>query len=34
MARLDAVSALPEEYPGWMLSRQGAGRIPTPTPVT
>ncbi|MBY8822663.1 aldo/keto reductase [Sphingomonas colocasiae] len=34
MARLDAVSALPEEYPGWMLSRQGSGRIPTPfTPV-
>ena len=35
MARLDTVSALAEEYPGWVLSRQGAGRIPTPfTPVT
>jgi aryl-alcohol dehydrogenase-like predicted oxidoreductase len=28
MARLDEVSALPEEYPGWMLSRQGASRVP------
>ena len=26
LARLDAVSALPPEYPGWMLERQGAGR--------
>ena len=26
MARLDAVSALPAEYPGWMLERQGAER--------
>lgn len=35
MARLDAVSALPEEYPGWMLSRQGNGRIPAPfTPTS
>ena len=23
---LDAVSALPPEYPGWMLSRQGDAR--------
>jgi aryl-alcohol dehydrogenase-like predicted oxidoreductase len=28
VARLDEVSALPDEYPGWMLSRQGATRIP------
>jgi aryl-alcohol dehydrogenase-like predicted oxidoreductase len=26
MAALDKVSALPEEYPGWMLDRQGADR--------
>src|SRR3546814_2846334 len=25
MARLDAFSALPSEYPGWMLERQTAG---------
>jgi len=30
MAKLDAVSALPAEYPGWMLERQGSGRIPAP----
>lgn len=30
MARLDEVSALPPEYPGWMLPRQGAGRVPPP----
>jgi aryl-alcohol dehydrogenase-like predicted oxidoreductase len=30
MARLDAVSALPPEYPGWMLERQGADRRPKP----
>lgn len=30
MARLDEVSALPPEYPGWMLERQGAGRRPAP----
>jgi aryl-alcohol dehydrogenase-like predicted oxidoreductase len=30
LAKLDEVSRLPEEYPGWMLSRQGAGRIPRP----
>jgi aryl-alcohol dehydrogenase-like predicted oxidoreductase len=28
MATLDAVSALPAEYPGWMLERQGARRVP------
>ncbi|MCX7305724.1 MAG: aldo/keto reductase [Hyphomicrobiales bacterium] len=28
--KLDAVSALPSEYPGWMLERQGAGRRPEP----
>ena len=28
LARLDAVSALPPEYPGWMIERQNAGRIP------
>ena len=26
--RLDKVSALPPEYPGWMIARQNAGRIP------
>jgi aryl-alcohol dehydrogenase-like predicted oxidoreductase len=26
MAMLDEVSALPREYPGWMLERQGAQR--------
>jgi aryl-alcohol dehydrogenase-like predicted oxidoreductase len=26
LARLDAVSALPREYPGWMLERQGEYR--------
>jgi aryl-alcohol dehydrogenase-like predicted oxidoreductase len=30
IARLDEVSALPPEYPGWMLDRQGATRIPGP----
>ena len=30
LARLDRVSALPGEYPGWMLTRQAAGREPTP----
>jgi aryl-alcohol dehydrogenase-like predicted oxidoreductase len=29
LARLDAVSALPSEYPGWMLARQGEGRLPS-----
>ncbi|NJK82248.1 MAG: aldo/keto reductase [Chloroflexaceae bacterium] len=27
LARLDEVSKLPNEYPGWMLQRQGAGRM-------
>jgi len=26
LAALDAVSALPEEYPGWMIDRQGMDR--------
>ncbi len=30
MKRLDEVSALPAEYPGWMLARQGAERVPQP----
>ncbi|RVC59555.1 aldo/keto reductase, partial [Mesorhizobium sp. M2A.F.Ca.ET.046.02.1.1] len=30
LARLDEVSALPAEYPGWMLERQSAGRRPAP----
>ena len=30
IAALDAVSALPQEYPGWMLDVQGAGRTPAP----
>jgi aryl-alcohol dehydrogenase-like predicted oxidoreductase len=30
VARLDAVSELPSEYPGWMLDRQGFGRVPGP----
>jgi aryl-alcohol dehydrogenase-like predicted oxidoreductase len=30
IARLDAASALPEEYPGWMFARQGAARVPAP----
>jgi aryl-alcohol dehydrogenase-like predicted oxidoreductase len=28
MKTLDEVSALPPEYPGWMLARQGAERVP------
>jgi aryl-alcohol dehydrogenase-like predicted oxidoreductase len=28
--RLDEVSVLPPEYPGWMLARQGAERKPQP----
>jgi aryl-alcohol dehydrogenase-like predicted oxidoreductase len=28
IARLDAVSALSPEYPGWMLDRQGGNRAP------
>jgi hypothetical protein len=30
MKKLDEVSALPAEYPGWMLARQGAERRPKP----
>lgn len=30
MARLDEVSELPSEYPGWMFARQGGGRVPEP----
>jgi aryl-alcohol dehydrogenase-like predicted oxidoreductase len=30
LARLDAVSALPSEYPGWMIDRLAAGRPPEP----
>ena len=30
MQKLDEVSALAPEYPGWMLPRQGAGRRPAP----
>ncbi|MQB44046.1 aldo/keto reductase [Rhizobium sp. ICMP 5592] len=30
IAKLDQVSALTPEYPGWMLARQGAARIPQP----
>jgi aryl-alcohol dehydrogenase-like predicted oxidoreductase len=26
LAKLDQVSVLPAEYPGWMLERQGEGR--------
>jgi aryl-alcohol dehydrogenase-like predicted oxidoreductase len=30
LARLDEVSAIPAEYPGWMVGRQGASRVPKP----
>lgn len=30
LEKLNEVSALPPEYPGWMLARQGAGRVPKP----
>jgi aryl-alcohol dehydrogenase-like predicted oxidoreductase len=30
VAALDKASALTPEYPGWMLERQGAQRVPTP----
>jgi len=30
MKKLDEVSALAPEYPGWMVARQGAGRRPEP----
>lgn len=32
IATLDAVSALPPEYPGWMIERQTAARRAEPTP--
>jgi aryl-alcohol dehydrogenase-like predicted oxidoreductase len=28
LATLDKVSALPAEYPGWMIARQNDGRLP------
>jgi aryl-alcohol dehydrogenase-like predicted oxidoreductase len=30
LTRLEEVSRLPDEYPGWMLARQGGGRRPKP----
>jgi aryl-alcohol dehydrogenase-like predicted oxidoreductase len=30
LATLDAISALPPEYPGWMFAAQAAGRVPGP----
>jgi len=30
LEKLAAVSALPPEYPGWMIERQGQGRLPDP----
>jgi aryl-alcohol dehydrogenase-like predicted oxidoreductase len=30
VARLDEVSELPSEYPGWMFARQGGNRRPKP----
>jgi aryl-alcohol dehydrogenase-like predicted oxidoreductase len=30
IARLDEVSALPREYPGWMVERQAPGRLAKP----
>ena len=32
LAALDRVSALPSEYPGWMIARQAQGREPPATP--
>jgi len=29
MTRLDEVSEIPSEYPGWMFARQGGGRVPS-----
>jgi aryl-alcohol dehydrogenase-like predicted oxidoreductase len=29
LGALEKVSALPPEYPGWMITRQAAGREPT-----
>jgi len=33
MGRLDEVSALPAEYPGWMVERQARNRFPQPFPA-
>jgi aryl-alcohol dehydrogenase-like predicted oxidoreductase len=33
LKQLDEVSALPSEYPAWMLERQGSGRVPKPFEV-
>jgi aryl-alcohol dehydrogenase-like predicted oxidoreductase len=33
VAQLDAASALPVEYPGWMIERQGLGRRPAEVPA-
>ena len=30
MSELDAISALPAEYPGWMIARQADQRVPAP----
>jgi aryl-alcohol dehydrogenase-like predicted oxidoreductase len=30
IAKLDQVSELPREYPGWMVQRQGTDRVPRP----
>jgi aryl-alcohol dehydrogenase-like predicted oxidoreductase len=30
IVRLDEVSELPAEYPGWMVARQGSARVPKP----
>jgi len=30
MARLDEVSDIPSEYPGWMFARQASARVPAP----
>ena len=30
LAKLDEVSRLPDEYPGWMVNRQGGSRVPKP----
>ena len=32
LTRLNEVSALPPEYPGWMLNRQAQNRYPEPPP--
>jgi aryl-alcohol dehydrogenase-like predicted oxidoreductase len=30
LTRLDELSALPQEFPGWMVARQNIGRVPPP----